>query len=480
MKFKCPNCELNLTCDDELAGQAAKCPSCGAKVTVPTPKRAAGKAADAGDTGATGAADGGAQSAAWQPTDTSNVSGLLSFGLAVVFMIAFFLITFPLRGTYFGALFWERGWVPFVLVLLLGWSFSILALKMRKLRRQKRAMLLDVLPESIGTDITVYNVEKFLRHIAELPQNLQESLIVKRIQLGLQHFQVRQSNPEVANMLMTQSEMDANTISSSYSALKVFLWAIPILGFIGTVIGISNAVSGFSGSLEAAQNIEVLKDSLNSVTMGLAVAFDTTLVALVMSLIVSFPSSAMQKNEEDLLGYVDAYCNENLLKRLDDTGGIPKGAETAENEDTVRAVAIALNQGQKEILEEFRKVQEEMGTVQAEQKEVVGAMAEAVEEQLESMEARAAAHQEKLNAAVTGMVDPIREAMEGLIQNGQTLQTDAAKMITDSTKTVTTHMTALAEGLDGLNKVLTDLGSKQVVVQQSAPRRRWLAFLSRK
>jgi len=70
-----------------------------------------------------------------------------------------------------------------------------------------------------------------------------------------------------------------------------------------------------------------LKDSLNGVTGGLATAFDTTLVALVMSMLVMFPSSSMQKSEEDLLNWVDEYCNENLLKRLKESDHASSGDE---------------------------------------------------------------------------------------------------------------------------------------------------------
>jgi len=105
-------------------------------------------------------------------------------------------------------------------------------------------------------------------------------------------------------------------VDSSYVLIKVFIWAIPILGFIGTVLGISDAVSSFGGEMGAAADIEVIKEQLGQVTGGLSEAFDTTLVSLIFSLFVMFPTSVMQKNEEDLLNKVDEYCNEYFLKRL--------------------------------------------------------------------------------------------------------------------------------------------------------------------
>ncbi len=71
----------------------------------------------------------------------------------------------------------------------------------------------------------------------------------------------------------------------------------------------------------AAADIEVIKEKLGQVTGGLSEAFDTTLVSLVFSLFVMFPTSMMQKNEEDLLNKVDEYCNEYFLKRLRESVG---------------------------------------------------------------------------------------------------------------------------------------------------------------
>jgi biopolymer transport protein ExbB/TolQ len=320
-------------------------------------------------------------------------------------------------------------------------------------------------------------VPAFLEHIAKLPEALQKSLIVKRMQLGLQHFQVRHSNPEVANMMMSQSEIDASTINSSFSLLKVFLWAIPILGFVGTVMGISDAVGGFSGSLEAAQEISKLKESLNDVTSGLAVAFDTTLVALVMSLIISFPANAMQKAEEDLLGWVDAYCNENLLKRLDDVGGVPSG--TGDAQTAIQAISQSIAKSQQGILAEFRQVQDNMAQVQGDQVTLLQGMAEAVDQQLASMEERAKAHQEQLEANLAKVVNPVGKAMRELSEHGRKIESQSGQVVKQSAEAIQALLTALAEGLGGLNAVLTDLGRKQVVIQQ-APRRGWLPFRRKK
>ncbi len=484
MNFLCPHCKLKLKCEDEFSGQVVRCPNCEGKIKVPEAPagRGASPPTNQGEQpgGEPDAGAGGAPAASWQPTDSSNVSMSVTFGIGLLFMIVFYAITFPLQGSYFGDLFWDRGWVPFVLVLLLGWSGAILLLKLRKLRQQKRAMLLDVLPDSISREITVDNVADFLAHVAQLPSGLQQSLIVRRMQLGLRHFQVRHSNPEVANMMMSQSEIDASTIASSYSLLKVFLWAIPILGFVGTVIGISEAIGGFSGALESAQDISALKGSLNSVTMGLAVAFDTTLVALVMSLVISFPLNAMQKAEEDLLGWVDAYCNENLLKRLNDSAGLPSGAEIGDAGSVVQAICQTFTRSEESILSRFREVQEHMSNVQEDQAAVLQRMAETIDEQLASMEERAKTCQEQLQNQLCEIVTHIGAAMKEIGEGGKAVGERADRAITESMEAVKGHMSALTEGLEGLNRVLTDLGEKQVVIQQVESGGWRLPFFSKK
>jgi len=87
------------------------------------------------------------------------------------------------------------------------------------------------------------------------------------------------------------------------------------------VIGIGSAVGGFSETLEAAASLDAMKESIGSVTAGLGVAFDTTLQALVMSILIMFPANAVQRMEEELVAAVDDYCAERLVLRLEDEAG---------------------------------------------------------------------------------------------------------------------------------------------------------------
>ncbi|MCH2059602.1 MAG: MotA/TolQ/ExbB proton channel family protein [Verrucomicrobiales bacterium] len=365
-------------------------------------------------------------------SDFANVHPWSSLGIGVGFAVLFYLAMFLIKGSYLSDLFLARGWVPYIVVIFFGWSVGILTLKYMRLRTQRIALLVEVLPVQISHQINSSNLSQFIEHITRIPERLSRTYMVTRIRRGLEHFAIRRSNPDVARMMQSQSDIDVSAIGGSYSLVKSFLWAIPILGFIGTVIGISAAISGFSGQTEAAQDMAVLMESINNVTGGLGVAFDTTLVALVISIMLAFPVSAMQKAEEDLLNSIDEYCNENLLKRLDDAGGM---AEVASNtEGILVALKSAVSSGQEEILEEFRQAGERMAELQDEQHKLIQRTSENVDSKMASLVTK------------TG--------------------NEAARAFDETAHAVRENLGKLGEGIAELNKVLKQLDGKQVVIEK--------------
>jgi biopolymer transport protein ExbB/TolQ len=250
------------------------------------------------------------------PTDVPLApTAAIAVGATAVFFLA---VIQPLRGTYVGDLFGDRGWVPYGIAWLALWAGVILLAKARALARQRRAFALDWLPQSIAREVTPDNAGAFAHHLRYVGAGVAPSFLGERLERALETFRVRRDAREVLEQLGVQAGADAAAVESSYTMVRVFIWAIPILGFIGTVIGIGSAVSGFSSSVASAVDLEVMKHSIGAVTSGLGVAFDTTLLALVMSILIMFPASSLQKAEEDLLGQIDVWCEAQLARRLAD------------------------------------------------------------------------------------------------------------------------------------------------------------------
>jgi len=452
-KIECPHCEKVLQVTEEMAGKKRKCPYCQGSLIVPdtTPSEPASSGSQESFGGINVQSSGGnspssgpqlktsvrrkpneapRKSSGKQDADGSNVSLLLSglFGLGSAMVIFVGLYILKLADLRIGSMFWDSALINFPTTLLMCWSFAILAIKSRQLKQQRSAMLLDVLPTELSPEITTGSLDKFVEHIRSLPGTASESMLVKRVWRGIEHFRVRKSAAETVTMMESQPVIDASNVASSYSILKVFIWAMPILGFIGTVMGVSSAVSGLSATLENASDVSAVTASMKGVFGGLGTAFDTTLLALIMSLLVKIPASALQKNEDDLVTTVDEYCNENLLLRLND--GREGGAERGGGGAGVNAKLI----------------------------------------------------QDAVRAAMSSHHDELEKWMKQLArltEHTASLHQQLAESMTRSTTAVQTNFAGLERGLNSLSSVLGKLGEQQVVVQQvEAPRRSW--FSSRK
>ena len=98
--------------------------------------------------------------------------------------------------------------------------------------------------------------------------------------------------------------------------LRGFIWAIPILGFIGTVMGLSQAIGGFGSVLGNTDNMAEITAALQVVTAGLSIAFETTLIALVAALILQMLMTFLKKAEEEFLDACTDYCLRHVVSRL--------------------------------------------------------------------------------------------------------------------------------------------------------------------
>ena len=329
MQISCPHCSISLDVTAEHLGHQVQCPACQNRLTVPaeiTPAK--------GTSGPKHLVRPGREEA-----DHANVNFGKSLLIGVGVTAAFLGLMFPFLGTRLGDLFLDRGWVNWVETFLFCWGLVILVMKWKKNQGQERATLLNLFPAELGREIHAGNVGAFIDNIYNVPINLRDSLMVNRIRKALELFEVRVNNAEVSEFLSTQSDIDANRSAGSFSLVKVFLWAIPILGFIGTVMGLSLAVGSLA--MGDASDAEALKASINSLTGGLGVAFDTTLLGLILSILMSFPLAAVQKKEDEMLTMIDAFCVEKLLPKLNDSRTLV-GEELIQQADSIPQLVSSL------------------------------------------------------------------------------------------------------------------------------------------
>ena len=119
-----------------------------------------------------------------------------------------------------------------------------------------------------------------------------------------------------ANTLMNSSlELMQHEIELKYNMLRYLVWLIPTIGFIGTVIGIALSLSAAADMPELAES-RAIRDWMGALTTRLGIAFNTTLLALVMSAGLVFFMHVVQGREESALNHAGQYCMDNLINRL--------------------------------------------------------------------------------------------------------------------------------------------------------------------
>ena len=98
----------------------------------------------------------------------------------------------------------------------------------------------------------------------------------------------------------------------SYLVPRFISFATPVLGFIGTVLGISLAADGIRGIISSESGLSGLSSELGSAISPLGIAFDTTLIALSLSIGLALLLALVQRGEERTLSQLERQLRDNV------------------------------------------------------------------------------------------------------------------------------------------------------------------------
>jgi biopolymer transport protein ExbB/TolQ/predicted secreted protein len=191
------------------------------------------------------------------------------------------------------------------------WGMLIVLAKLSGILRERMALRRNVLPQWSGEPVAVQTAESLLAGMGKLSSGVQKSLVGMRVREALEFVHGRKSTDGFDDYLTNQSVASAEKVEGSYSLIRFITWAIPILGFLGTVFGINEALGNVTP--------EKLANSIAGVTDGLAVAFDTTAIALMYSILLMFGTFLAERFEQGLLRSVDGEIERELLNRFERT-----------------------------------------------------------------------------------------------------------------------------------------------------------------
>ena len=255
----------------------------------------------------------------------TDINTLQMFGIAVGLTLAVFGIAFVLGGFLKDLLMGKDqillDRVIFQSTITFVWSCSIanVILKILKINKERATLDDSLVPE--GTDFNDMDALVTLYDRVKGRPNLTDSLGLTRVARVLAMWINTGDFNRTASYARNQADVDALVSDSSFRRNRLFIWAMPLLGFVGTVFGVAAGISGFAGFLHQANvTPEQIKEQVGNITTGLAVAFFCTLLGLLTAGIAAFPSLMAERKEEDAIGEIDEYVEDRLLSHMPSSG----------------------------------------------------------------------------------------------------------------------------------------------------------------
>jgi biopolymer transport protein ExbB/TolQ len=180
-------------------------------------------------------------------------------------------------------------------------GMATLGLKAIGAANQKAALGLNLLGNVSAADTTdaVQRAAAIEKVLAGLSPKQNRSILAMRIRDVCLYVRGRRSGTGLEEHLKYLAELAVEKLHNSYALVRTITWAVPIIGFLGTVIGITTAIANVA--------TDQLGGPLDGVTSGLAIAFDTTALALTLSLVLVFSSYQVEHSEQSILADVEEF-----------------------------------------------------------------------------------------------------------------------------------------------------------------------------
>ncbi|HYV34282.1 MAG TPA: MotA/TolQ/ExbB proton channel family protein, partial [Gemmataceae bacterium] len=202
--------------------------------------------------------------------------------------------------------------VEIVEVVLFCCALGGLAAKLLGNAAQRAACRREMLPPWDGKPVPASEAPRLRAELENNAGRLRNTLLARRIDAVLDFVAKRGNVSGVDDQLRALADNDNLVLDNSYSLIRFITWAIPILGFLGTVLGITTAIGNVTN--------EIAEGSISSVTGGLSLAFDTTAVGLALTIATMFLSFLTERSEQTVLEFVDHYADVQLAHRFEQAG----------------------------------------------------------------------------------------------------------------------------------------------------------------
>lgn len=228
----------------------------------------------------------------------SLVSSPIIWGTAVTVAFYALIPVLPLQREFMQRYFCSH-WILYATTWLFAMGLAILVVKALIIPRERSAFAFNLVrnPNLRQASDRGRRLELLERSVASLPPRVRRSELARRYSDVCEYLSARHGESSLEDHLKYLHEVAGERLHDSYALIRTITWAIPILGFLGTVIGITMAIANITP--------DQLEKSMSEITGGLAVAFDTTALSLSLSMILVFVSFVVERAEQQILGRVE-------------------------------------------------------------------------------------------------------------------------------------------------------------------------------
>jgi len=191
-----------------------------------------------------------------------------------------------------------------ICLILMIWGTFLIADKCIHILKERYLFDIDLL-ESSAADKS--GLTTSLEEMEKLPERVKKSPLVQTLMASLRRYLITNDVQNTSDAITASVEALGVRLEAENSMVRYLIWAIPSIGFIGTVRGIGQALS---------QADKALAGDIAGMTDSLGVAFNSTFVALVISIGLMFLLHQLQRLQDGLLVDTQEYCDKFLLNRI--------------------------------------------------------------------------------------------------------------------------------------------------------------------
>jgi biopolymer transport protein ExbB/TolQ len=195
-------------------------------------------------------------------------------------------------------------------------GLAALLLKLGDLRGQLAATRAIGFEAPRSSTVPAERCGEMLEELDDLPVSARRSYLGRRLREALEFVERNGSASGLDDELKYLSELDEVRQHDSYALVRIVIWATPMLGFLGTVVGITRAL----GDLDPKMLATAIETAMQGLLSGLYVAFDTTALALSLSMVLMFVQFFAERVETQMLSIVDTRTADELTGRFEVAG----------------------------------------------------------------------------------------------------------------------------------------------------------------